>query len=114
MSRCSDYTRLGEFPPFKTPSDKSTACGANVPFTPRLIPLAAAAAPGCGGGTWAWPEAPGIGCDEWQRSQPLLCPGWDLFFLPLPHISSSFLALSLALSSCCVSAATKIAKEVLK
>lgn len=36
------------------------------------------------------------------------------FFVPLPHILSSFLALSLALPSSCVSAAVKIAQEVLK
>lgn len=36
------------------------------------------------------------------------------FFLPLLHILSSFLALSLALSSRCVSAAVKIAQEALK
>lgn len=47
-------------------------------------------------------------CSSW-----MLCPAWVLF-LPLPHISGSFLALSLALSSCCVSATIKIAEEVPK
>lgn len=47
-------------------------------------------------------------CSSW-----MLCPAWVLF-LPLPHISGWFLALSLALSSCCVSATIKIAEEALK
>lgn len=52
------------------------------------------------------------GCDERGKSQPFPWPGF-IFSPRVPH-SEPFLALSLALRSCCASAATEIAREVLK
>lgn len=55
MSRCSNYTHLGKFPPLKSPLDQSFVYGTEMPFTPSLISLAPRQLPAGGFGVLAVP-----------------------------------------------------------